>query len=120
MYAVEGRGTEQDGRKHPVMKYEDDWLPEAYLPDKNLLPHQVKGDLGALFPHAVAPEELEEVPQELDWLQDRGTRERQAEAQKKAAQIRDHNRVDMLRCGGGPRGYEIVVVKPTQLVDMGC
>ena len=92
VYAVEGRGAEQDGHKYRAMAFQGGWLPEPYL--------QLKGDLAALFSHAVAPEELEEVPEEVDWLEDRGTRERQAEAQKKAAQIRDHNRVDMLRCGG--------------------
>ena len=97
VYAVEGRSAEQDGRKYPAMECEGDWLPEAYLHDEIWLPHQLKGDLAALFPHAVAPEELEDVPEVPDWLEDQGVRERQAEDQKKAAQIRDHSHVDMLK-----------------------
>ena len=98
----------QDGRKNPAMEYEGDWLPEAYLREENYLPHRLKVDLATLFHHAVAPEELKEVPDESDWLEDRGARERQAEDQKMVAQIRNHNHVDMLRCREGPRGNEII------------
>ena len=38
-----------------------------------------------LFPHAVAPEKFKELPEEEDWLECRGTRERQAEYQRRQA-----------------------------------
>ena len=89
VYTVEGRSAEQDGHTYLAAEYEGAWLPEAYIHDERWLPHQLVSDLVALFPHAVAPEELEEVPEEDDWLQCRATHERQEEDQKRAAQTED-------------------------------
>ena len=53
-----------------------DWgsqrMPEAYLHDERILPHQVLGDLEAIFPRAIAvKEELAEL-EILDRLEERG------------------------------------------------
>ena len=76
---MEGRNAEQDGHTYPAAEYEGEWLLEAYLHDERWLPHQLVGDLAALFPHAVAPEELEEAAEAEDWLECRATCELQAE-----------------------------------------
>ena len=89
VYTVEGRSAEQDGHTYPAAEYEGEWLPEAYLHDERWLPHQLVGDLAALFPHAVAPEELEEVAEAEDWLECRATCERQAE--ERVAPIEDES-----------------------------
>ena len=85
VYTVEGRSAEQDGHKYPAAEYEGEWLPDAYIHDERWLPHQLQGDLSMLFPHAVALEELEEVPEGDDWLECGGARERQAEDQRRQA-----------------------------------
>ena len=79
VYAMEGRSAEQDGHKYPAAEYEGEWLPDAYIHDDRCLPHQLQGDLSLLFPHAVVPEELEEVAEAEDWLECRATYERQTE-----------------------------------------
>ena len=79
VYAVEGRSVEQDGHRYPAAEYEGEWLPDAYLHDDRCLPHQLQGDLSLLFPHAVVPEELEEVAEAEDWLECRAAYERRAE-----------------------------------------
>ena len=38
-----------------------DVLPEAYVHDTRLLPHQLGGDLAILFPKAIAAEELQKI-----------------------------------------------------------
>ena len=78
VYAVEGPTVMQNGHAYAAVKYEGELLPEAYLHDENWLPHQLAGDLAVLFPRAVVPPELEELPELADWLETRAVHERQA------------------------------------------
>ena len=52
-----------------------DWgwqrVPEAYLHDERVLPHQVFGDLEAIFPRAIAGKEELEEREALDGLEER-------------------------------------------------
>ena len=47
-------------------------MPEARLHDEQVLPHQIRGDLEAMFPRAIAGEEEHEEPQARDLLEERG------------------------------------------------
>jgi hypothetical protein len=76
-YAVKGPIVVRDGHKNAAVKYEGESLLEAYLHDESRLPHQLTGNLAVLFPRAVVPPELEEVPELADWLEARADRERQ-------------------------------------------
>ena len=49
-------------------------MPEASLHDGRVLPHQVLGDLEAMFPRAIAGEEEPEEPEAKDKLEERGLR----------------------------------------------
>ena len=49
-------------------------VPEAYLHDETVLPHQIRGDLAAVFPRAIAAEEPEEAAEPVDKLESRGIR----------------------------------------------
>ena len=62
---------EQEGFFYQVGDYEGEAVPEAYLHDARQLPHLIGGDLRLLFPRAVAADELDELPEEPDWLEQR-------------------------------------------------
>ena len=47
-------------------------MPEARLHDERILPHQVRGDLEAMFPRAIAGEEEHEEPQASDIIKEMG------------------------------------------------
>ena len=47
-------------------------MPESHLHDERVLPHQVLGDLEAMFPRAIAGEEEPEEPEAKDELEERG------------------------------------------------
>ena len=47
-------------------------MPEAHLHDERVLPHQILGNLDAIFPRAIAGEEELEEPERLDALEERG------------------------------------------------
>ena len=47
-------------------------MPEAHLHDERVLPHQILGNLEAIFPRAIAGEEELEEPERLDALEERG------------------------------------------------
>ena len=49
-------------------------VPEAYLHDDSVLPHQVRGDLAAVFPRAIAADELAEEPEAQDPVETRGVK----------------------------------------------
>ena len=74
--AAAGPLLEQDGFSYRVSDYEGEAVPEAYLHDASQLPHLIGGDLRLLFPRAAPAEELEQLPEELDWLEQRATASR--------------------------------------------
>ena len=76
VYAAAGPLLEQDGFSYPAGDYEGEAVPEAYLHDASQLPHLIGGDLRLLFPRAAPAEELEELPEEPDWLEQRATASR--------------------------------------------
>ena len=76
VFAAAGPILEQDGFSYPVGDYEGEAVPEAYLHDASQLPHLIGGDLRLLFPRAAPAEELEELPEEPDWLEQRATASR--------------------------------------------
>ena len=76
VYAAAGPILEQDGFSYPVGDYEGEAVPEAYFHDASQLPHLIGGDLRVLFPRAAPAEELEELPEEPDWLEQRATASR--------------------------------------------
>ena len=76
VYASAGPTVEQDGFVYPAGDYEGEAVPEAYLHDSSQLPHLIGGDLRLLFPSAVPAVELEELPEEPDWLEQRATASR--------------------------------------------
>ena len=47
-------------------------VPEAYLHDERVLPHQILGDLEAMAPKPIAGEEEPEEPEATDELEERG------------------------------------------------
>ena len=77
--AVEAEQSEericQDGWAYPAVVLEEfggQKVPEAHLHDERVLPHQVLGNLEAIFPRAIAGEEELEEPERLDALEERG------------------------------------------------
>ena len=73
VYAIQGPTIERDGYVYPATTDDDgSLLPEAYLHDPRLLPHQVPGGLERLFPRVLACDELEEESEEEDWLERNG------------------------------------------------
>ena len=85
VYASAGPTVEQDGFVYPAGDYEGEAVPEAYLHDSSQLPHLIGGDLRLLFPSAVPAVELEELPEEPDWLEQRATASRCERAMGQAA-----------------------------------
>ena len=67
-------GTEYPAGRYsyPAVLFEGEWVPEAYLHDTRVLPHQVQGGLEQLFPRAIPCEELQETLQPEDWLEHKG------------------------------------------------
>ena len=65
-----GRASiEEDGYLYPATNLDGVMIAEAYLHDDSRLPHQIPGDLNALFPKARAAEpypEVEEVPDQME------------------------------------------------------
>ena len=49
-------------------------VPEAYLHDETVLPHQIRGDLAAVFPRALAASEPVETVEPVEALESRGIR----------------------------------------------
>ena len=77
--AVEAEQSEericQDGWAYPAVVLEEfggQKVPEAHLHDERVLPHQILGNLEAIFPRAIAGEEELEEPERLDALEERG------------------------------------------------
>ena len=65
----------QDGYAYHMVKLDDGsdrYVPEAWLHDESRLPHLADGDLGALFPRAIAAQELLERPEDPDPVEVRG------------------------------------------------
>ena len=59
----------QEGWAYPAVELAESGgqkVPEAYLHDERVLPHQVLGDLEAMFPRAIAGEEEPEEPEARD------------------------------------------------------
>ena len=75
LYEVEGPKVERDNYYYPSTTFEGELLPEAYLHDPSVLPHQVPGGLERLFPRVVACDELEEESEEEDWLEQSGLKQ---------------------------------------------
>ena len=66
---IVGEAFEQDGYRYPVATWEGEKVPEAFLHDERVLPHQIVGGLERLFPRVVACTETIEVPEVQDWLE---------------------------------------------------
>ena len=66
-----GPTVEWDGYYYPATSYEGEVVPEAFLHDDRLLPHQVH-NLKRFFPKAAAPPEQEEHSEDEDWLELKG------------------------------------------------
>ena len=65
----------QDGWAYPAVELAESGgqkLQEAQRNDERVLPHQIRGDLEALFPRAIAGEEEHEEPPARDSLEERG------------------------------------------------
>ena len=65
----------QDGYAYTYTVLEDSngqRVPEAYLHDESVLPHRIRGDIAAVFPRALAADELLEVPEVEDKIEARG------------------------------------------------
>ena len=80
VYEVVGQTVAKDGHTYPMARYEHggdvDVLPEAYVHDSRVLPHQLGGDLAVLFSRAIAAEGLQEWTEPGDWLEGRAAIER--------------------------------------------
>ena len=72
---IEGEAFERDGYRYPVVDWEGERLPEAFLHDTTRLPHQAGEGLERLFPRVVACDELPEAAEEPDWLEGKGREE---------------------------------------------
>ena len=59
---------------------EVDALPEAYVHNTRLLPHQLGGDLAVRFLRGIAAEELQEELGQDDWLEERAEIERSTDS----------------------------------------
>ena len=69
--------VEQDGYKYPAAIIEatdggSERVPDAYLHDVRVLPHEVQGDLNEVFPKAHAAPALDELVEEEDPMELRG------------------------------------------------
>ena len=65
----------QDGWAYPAVELEESGgqkVPEARLHDDRVLPHQIRGDLEAMFPRAIAGEEEHEEPPARDSFEEWG------------------------------------------------
>ena len=63
----------QDGWAYPAVELAESGgqrVPEARLHDEQVLPHQIRGDLEAMFPRAIAGEEEHAEPQARDLLEE--------------------------------------------------
>ena len=88
VHSTAGPTMEQEGFYYQVGDYEGEAVPEAYLHDASQLPHLIGGDLRLLFPRAVAAEELEELPEDPDWLEQRAEASREEVVKSLQADIR--------------------------------
>ena len=57
VYSVE-QPVEHEGKVYPGVWHEGDYVAEAYLHPAGTLPHFLGGNLGAMFPRAVAGKAL--------------------------------------------------------------
>ena len=67
----------QDGYAYTYTVLEDSGgqrVPEAYLHDESVLPHRIRGDIAAVFPRAMAADELPETPEIEDEFEARGVK----------------------------------------------
>ena len=69
-------------------------MPEAYLHDERVLPHQILGNLEGIFPRAIAGEEELEEPENRDALEERGRSIGQVQRKRLAAKAEDLKKVD--------------------------
>ena len=77
--AIEAERSEdticQDGWAYPAVELAEfggQRVPEVHMHDERVLPHQVLGDLEAMFPRAIAREEEPELPEAKVKLEERG------------------------------------------------
>ena len=75
LQALTGKSVQRDGYDYPAVLYDGEWVPEAYLHDARVLPHQVAGGFEQLFPRVTACDELPETAESNDWLEQRGLAE---------------------------------------------
>ena len=99
--AVEAEESEericQDGWEYPAVVLEEfggQKVPEAYLHDERVLPHQILGNLEGIFPRAIAGEEELEEPENRDALEERGRSIGQVQRKRLAAKAEDLKKVD--------------------------
>ncbi len=69
LYSVDGMRVEHEGYVYPGVDFEGEPVADGYLHDERMLPHQIPGDIAALFPRIVAAEAKEEESEEEDWLE---------------------------------------------------
>ena len=84
VYPIVGERIERHGHLYPAVEWEGELVPEAYLHDDRVLPHQVQGDLDKLFPRLTACDERTEDLEGGDWLEDRGLEQAHAGADRAA------------------------------------
>ncbi len=77
VYELDGDSIVQEGYVYPAAMVEVaegcfERVAEAYLHDARRLPHEIRGDLGRLFPRAHAAPALEELEEAEDALETRG------------------------------------------------
>ena len=84
VYPIVGERIERHGHLYPAVEWEGELVPEAYLHDNRVLPHQVQGDLYKLFPRLTACDERTEDLEGGDWLEDRGLEQAHAGADRAA------------------------------------
>ena len=67
-----------DGYSYPAVRLEDseEWVPEAFIHQVDVLPHLIEGDLRELFPQIQPAEDPEGgMPEQADWLEQRAVDE---------------------------------------------
>ena len=69
LYSVDGMRIEHGGYVYPGVDFEGEPVADGFLHDERMLPHQIPGDIAALFPRIVAAEAKEEESEEEDWLE---------------------------------------------------
>ena len=69
-----GQTVQRDGYTYPATEWDGELVPEAYLHDGSVLPHEIE-HFERLFPRVTAADELEETRQPPDWLESRGLSE---------------------------------------------